>query len=231
MTGRGASLPYPSMNSVSGKFHALPSLGDKDAPNLSSAAALDALDQALYGFGHVPNYEAVGRVDEAVLIGVGEVGEDSERVQGCFIPSVLGLHPLHDCPMVGVEQGDASICHPLELRLALGRNRELGLVTVAEGAAVEHGHLANQVVERRSEVVKHLSEHDSEAKRRWLSDLQPLDPFPRLRIEFTELEAGFGSLLKKASISALSRSNCFFARLNFSTTLASRCSDDPSDKE
>lgn len=35
-----------------------------------------------------------------------------------------------------------------------------------------------------------VSEDDAEPQRRFLSDLKPLDPFPRIRIEPTEREVG-----------------------------------------
>jgi hypothetical protein len=45
---------------------------------------------------------AKGRVDKAVFVGVGERGENTERMAGRFIPGVVWLNPLDESSMLGV---------------------------------------------------------------------------------------------------------------------------------
>jgi len=86
--------------------------------------------------------------------------------------------------------------------------------------------LPHEVVKRRPEVVDAVSEDDAKANRWVLADLEPLNPFPRITIEFTNggiglrFPVGEGVDLIKEFVELL------LARLNFSMAPAKRCGDE-----
>lgn len=138
--------------------------------------------------------EAVGRIDDAVLVSIGKAGEDGEGM-GVGVPSVVRLRLLDECPVFRAQTRNAPGSHPLELSLRLGRDRELS--AVVRDPAIEQGHLPDQMIERRSKIVDRVSKDDPKAQRRFLSNLKPLAPFPGVRIEFTDREVGLRFLVEE----------------------------------
>jgi hypothetical protein len=149
---------------------------------------LEVPDQPINRFLRVGGADAEGRVDDAVFVGVGEGGEGMERMEMRPIPSVVRLSLLHECTVFRAQAGDAPVGHGFELALRLGRNRELG--GVVGGVSVQKRDLPHDVIEGGSEVVHAVSEDHAEAQRRLVADLKPLDPFPRICIEFTDRMVG-----------------------------------------
>jgi hypothetical protein len=96
--------------------------------------------------------------------------------------------------MCRAEPGNPEVGHVLKLPLILGSDRKLGLIADAFGGLasgqIEQGHLADQMIERRAQVVDAVAEDDPEAQRKVLADLKSLDPFPGVLIEITDREIG-----------------------------------------
>jgi hypothetical protein len=82
------------------------------------------------------------------------------------------------------------------LLFRLGSNGKLSVGAIGAGV-VKQADLADHVIEGGPEVVEYITQDHAKQQGRLLSDLEPLDPFPGIRIERTDRVVRFRLLVEE----------------------------------
>jgi len=96
----------------------------------------------------------LSRNERPVLIGVGQVSEDSRP-----LISTIRLQRLDSCHMRGIETVEPSSIYPPRKSLSLVFDRELSAINVE--SAVQNRQFIDQVIEGRSEIVTDFPDQDA----------------------------------------------------------------------
>jgi len=141
--------------------------------------------------------DGTDNLNEAVLVGIVEVGQESEGVVLESIPSVIRLIALNDCPMVGLDSGEVAlfglgVAAESAISLPPVENRKLK----AESFVVIGGQrtqLVDEKIERGARVMREVAGNHAPMRGWPLIDLAAQDILGRLRIRLYDKGIGISS--------------------------------------